>query len=326
MNKKIVGVSVLYILVMCSFLSCFNSDSSKNEKAEKNLIVGFSQIGAESAWRKAHTSSVLAAAKKHNIQVLYNNAEQKQENQIKALRSFISYQVDVIILVPIVQDGWENVLTEAKDANIPVLIVDRKITIEDKTLYAGYLGPDNTQEGREAAYYLQRKFADTNETITIFEMRGTDSSSAAVDRFIGFREIVEQDSRFAIIASETGDFLRSLGKEVMHNWLQAHEVPDIIFSHNDGMALGIIEALEENAIGPGRDVIIVSIDAEQDAIENLKDGKLNCVVECNPNIGEDIMQLIIDLSQGKTIFDTMYKPEIIFEEGVDLISIPPRGY
>ncbi len=326
MNNRALFMYIVLVLCIFNFSCNKNSVSQDNEETEKNIIVGFSQIGAESAWRTAHTKSVLDAAKARNIQILYNNAEQKQENQIKALRSFISYQVDAIILVPIVQDGWENVLIEAKQANIPVIIADRNISTNDETLYAGYIGTDNVQVGREAAYYLQRRYKDIEESFSIYEMRGTDSSSAAEGRSVGFRDVILKDSRFSIISSESGDFLRSLGKEVMHNWLQNNSKTDIIFSHNDSMALGIIDALEENSISPGRDIIIVSIDAEQAAVDSLIDGNLNCVIECSPYIGDDILNYVEDIIERKTVPKKIYVPEVIFEEGMDLSTLSPRGY
>ena len=249
--------------------------------SSRNIIIGFSQIGAESAWRTCNTLSMQTAAAEAGIQLIYSNAEQKQENQIKAIRSFIVYQVDVIVFVPIVQDGWDNVLREAKEAHIPVIIIDRKIRTSDESLYAAYIGADHVEEGRKAARFLQEKYKNTNRTLNIMELRGTDGSSVTDGRYQGFREVLEDDSRFSIIYSETGDFLRSMGKELaerilsVNGKLQVNGTPvDIIYSHNDSMTLGFLDVFEEYGIQGGKDVTIVSVDAEQAVIDAVAEGKV----------------------------------------------------
>ena len=313
--------------------------SCKKEEPENNgIILGFSQIGAESAWRNCNTRSVQEAAGRTGIQLLFFNAEQKQENQIKAIRSFIAYQVDVIAFVPIVTDGWENVLEEARDAGIPVLICDREINLDDESLYAGCLGTDMAQEGRSAAEYLLKKFFNPPGTdavkipagypVRIVELRGTEGSSPAIKRASGFREVLEEHPEFRIIFSESGDFLRSKGYELMCKILENEELRDmdVLFSHNDSMTLGAIDAMKEQNIRPGTDIIIVTIDAEQAAMDALKRGEVNCVVECNPKQGPDIMSLVLRLARGESIPRTIHIKEEVFTEWDDLSSLPPRGY
>jgi simple sugar transport system substrate-binding protein len=294
------------------------------------IILGFSQIGAESAWRICNSQSIREAAAAAGIQLLFSNAEQKQENQIKAIRSFIAYQVDVIAFVPIVADGWDNVLQEAKDAGIPVLVTDRKIDIEDENLYAGFIGTDSVAEGRSAAEFLVKKFEDPlrsqDEPIRIVELSGTTGSSPATGRAQGFREIIDQYPQFQIIYSESGDFLRSKGYELMRSVLNELQDIDVIFSHNDGMTLGVLDAIKEKDINPGTDIVIVTIDAEQAAINALIRGEVNCVVECNPKTGPAIMQLARKLAQGDTIDRFIHVEEAVFSEGDDLSGLPPRGY
>lgn len=309
-----------------SLLSCGARDV-KNRAPEENqsLILGFSQIGAESAWRKCNTRSVQDAAAAAGIQLIFANAEQKQENQIKAIRSFIAYQVDVIAFVPIVADGWDNVLTEANLAGIPVLVTDRKINTKDETLYAGFIGTDSEQEGREAAYYLLRKF-DGWSKVRIVELVGTEGSSVAVGRAKGFREILEKYPQFEIIHSESGDFLRSKGYEIMHSILQTLTDIDVVFSHNDGMTLGSLDAMREQGIKPGTDIVIVTIDAEQAAIDALRAGEVNCVIECNPKTGPEIMDLSKQLVAGLPIPRLVHVSEQVFTEWDDLSFVGPRGY
>jgi len=326
---------VLIFLCTLSFLfffSCSRTEEPRPENME-NIILGFSQIGAESAWRNCNTRSIQEAAAHSKIQLVFTNAEQKQENQIKALRSFIAYQVDVIAFVPIVADGWDTVLNEAKDAGIPVLVTDRKINTADETLYAGFIGTDSIREGRDAGLFLLKKFADrvenypvTGEPVNIVELVGTEGSSVAVGRGEGFRQIIGDHPVFRIIHSESGDFLRSKGYELMKAILEKVKEIDVIFSHNDGMTLGAIDAMTEQGIRPGKDIVIVTIDAEQAAIDALKEGLVNCVIECNPKTGEAIMALVTRLAAGESIPRLLHVSEEVFTEDDDLSSLPPRGY
>ncbi len=295
-------------------------------KDESLVLLGFSQLGSESAWRLGNTKSVQDAARLAGVQLMYENAEQKQENQIKAIRSFIAYQVDVIAFSPIVEDGWDNVLTEARNAGIPVLITDRRIKTGDETLYAGFVGSDFAEEGRQAGRFVLEKTKGA-EHVNIAEISGTVDSTPMRDRASGFREVLAGDPRFSIIESVSGDFLRSKGKECMQGLLERHDDIDVLYSHNDAMTLGAIEAIEEAGLTPGKDIVIVTVDGEQKAIDLLKAGKINCVVECNPLIGGMIIELARKLAAGESIPRDTYSKEKVFSEfDTDLDSLPARGY
>ena len=259
---------------------------------------------------------------------MYDNAQQEQENQIKAIRSFIAYQVDVIAFAPIVEQGWDTVLTEARDAGIPVLLTDRFIVTEDPSLYVGYVGADFLAEGRKAGAFLVEK-ADREglEDLKIVELSGTLSSTPMQQRSSGFREMIAGDARFEILETVSGDFLRSKGKECMIALLERHERIDVLFSHNDSMTLGAIEAIEEAGLRPGEDIIIITVDGEQAAIDLLQEGKINCVVECTPMLGDIIMDLTKKLAAGEEIPRVTHPEEDVFcEFDADLMDIPPRGY
>ncbi|MCR5762887.1 MAG: ABC transporter substrate-binding protein [Treponema sp.] len=304
------------------------------DSSHDKLIVGFSQIGAESAWRIFNSKSIQAAADKEGIQLLFSNAEQKQENQIKAIRSFIMYQVDVIVFVPIVQDGWDLVLKDAKDAGIPVIICDRKIVTEDESLYVGYIGTDSTEEGRNAARFLQKKYADADRLISILEIRGTDGSSASEGRMTGFHEIMDSDKKFSVVYSESGDFMRSRGKEMARNILEHNNkrleingTPiDVILSANDGMTLGFLEGLNDYGIKTGSGITVVTFDAQQEAIDRLIAGEINCVVECNPDLGCQVMSLVKKAAAREQVPRSTHVAERVFSEFDDLSDIAPRGY
>ncbi len=331
----IIAIMLGCLFMLLSLVSVGIEDTAPDQDGEATgIIVGFSQIGAESAWRKHNTWSIHEAARNKGIRLLYENAEQKQENQIKAIRSFIAYRVDVIAFAPLVADGWDNVLREAKEAGIPVLATDRKLETSDESLYAGFIGTDSMEEGRNAARFIIKKFSTGSpysryraEPIKIVEIAGTEGSSPAQGRARGFREGLAGHDNFEIIHSEDGDFLRSKGYEIANRILDEYPVIDVIYSHNDSMTLGIIDSMKEKGIRPGRDIVIVTIDAEQAAIDALRAGEVNCVIECNPKFGPDIMDLAIQLAEGKEIPRLLHVEEQVFtEDDPDLDSIPPRGY
>lgn len=325
-------IFVVFVTFSSIFFTCKNLSKEIERIPEKeSLIIGFSQIGTESSWRIRNTESIFEAASEKNIKILFDDAKQKQSNQLKAIRSFIVYQVDVIVFVPIVSDGWNNVLQEAKEADIPVIVIDRQIDV-DSSLYAGFLGENGYEEGRAAGKFLLQKVENmTNQKINILELSGTENSSIAIERAGGFRDIIQKDKRLNIIHSEDGDFLRSRGKEIMDKILGMNkglyfegEPIDVIFSHNDPMTLGLLESFERNGVSDYP--IIISIDAEQECIDALVNGKIDCVVECNPNLGPVLMELVEAVAAKKEIPRVTYMNESVFTEDDDFSTYIPRGY
>lgn len=317
----------LLILACLLGLSACTAKQASQPSVNKPIILGFSQLGSESGWRIGNSNDIEAAAKRHQVQLMFKNADQKQENQIKAIRSFIAYRVDVIAFAPIVEDGWENVLKEAQEAGIPVLCSDRSVKLEDNSLIAGFVGSDFYQEGCRAGEFLLKKCEGQAGPVRIVEISGTLDSTPMRQRARGFRDVLEKDSRFEIIQSISGDFLRSMGKECMEQILKGQTDIDVLYSHNDAMTLGAIEAIEDEGLRPGKDIIIISVDGEQGAIDMLKTGKINCVVECTPKIGDLIMNLSKSLVSGETIDRITYTHEEVFSEfDTNLANIPPRGY
>lgn len=342
MKNRFNLTAAVFLMAFASFTvcttlwGCKKKDSPGDEsKSEKSIIMGFSQIGAESEWRTCNTQSIMQAAQEAGIQVIYSNAEQKQENQIKAIRSFIVYQVDVIVFCPIVQDGWDNVLLEAKEANIPVIIVDRKIRTKDNSLYAGYIGTDSIKEGHNAGRFLVNKFKNSKESVNIMELYGTVGSSVSEGRNKGFHEIIDSDPKFSVVYTESGDFLRSRGKEIAENLCASAPGKSLvvngkkinaIFSHNDQMTLGFLSVLDEYNIQSGKDIVIITIDAEQAAIDELLRGKINCVIECNPKMGDQVISFVKTLASNRPIPAVTYVPETVFAEDNLPDQIESRGY
>ena len=254
MKKGLLLSAVIVVLVLVMAISVFG--------AAKKIVVGFSQIGAESAWRTADTESIISEAKKFpNIELKFADAQQKPENQIAAMRSFIAQKVDVIGFTPVVETGYEPVLREAKKAGIPVIIIDRMVDVKDNSLWVTHMGSDMVAEGRKVVKFM----VDNKWQGNIAEMVGTVGSSAAVGRHQGFNEEIAKHPEFKVILSESGNFTRSEGKQCMEAFLKAQgKNINILFAHNDDMAIGAIQAIEEYGLKPGKDIKIISIDATDD--------------------------------------------------------------
>lgn len=319
---------VLSLLCCLVIAGCASKEIQHTEEGTPELVMGFSQLGSESSWRLGCTQSIMEAAQAHDVTLMFENAYQNKEKQIDALRSFISYRVDVICFSPIVEDGWENVLNEAKNAGIPVILVDRHVDVEDDSLYTAFIGADFLKEGQRAGEYLLRK-ADFMgaDKLNIVEITGTEDSSPMRQRYEGFHQYVDNDSRFTVLESISGDFLISKGEECMRYLLEKYpgEI-DVLYSHNDGMTLGAITAIEDAGLVPGKDIIIITVDGEQAAIDLLKEGSINCVVECTPHLGDIVMEMAIKLKNGDAIDKVTHPEETVFTEFDNLSSIGPRGY
>ncbi len=305
------------------------SDGGEGQSSRAALVVGFSQLGSESGWRIGNTASMEQAAKDWGIGLMLENANQRQDKQIAAIRSFISYRVDVIVFSPIVEAGWDNVLTEAREAGIPVILMDRMIDTADDSLYTAYIGADFLAEGRRAGKFLKQK-ADAlgAEHMNVVEITGTENSTPMQDRQTGFMQAIHGDDRFTVLESVSGDFLRSKGEECMRALLQKYgpEGIDVVYSHNDEMTLGVLKVLDEAGIRPGQDMVLISVDGQQEAIDELKAGRINCIVECTPNLGGPVMEMVDALSKGKQVPKRNHPVETAFTEFDDLTDLAPRGY
>jgi ABC-type sugar transport system substrate-binding protein len=293
------------------------------KKTFDELVVGYSQIGAESEWRTGNTASIKEEAERLGVELIFSDGQQKQANQIKAIRTFIAQQVDVIGVSPIVETGWESVFQEAKDAGIPVILVDRRADVSDD-LYTSYLGSDFIEEGQNAAKIMVDLLEGEGN---IVELVGTIGSAPAIDRYEGFRQITRKYPGIKITDSESGDFTRAKGEEVMGDFLQLYgDQIDAVYAHNDDMAIGAIKAIEAYGLRPGKDIKIVSIDAIRDAFQAMIDGKLNATVECNPLLGPQFFELALKVVNGEAVPKWIPSEESIFfpEDAEELL--PTRKY
>ena len=308
-----------------ALIGCCGLLSACESKDDGKTTVGFSQIGAESDWRKANTESIKAEAEKRGIDLRFVDAQQKKENQISAISSFVVQGVDVIAFSPVVTTGWEPVLKEAKKAGIPVILTDRAVDVSDDSLYTTFIGSDFIEEGRRAGKWLAKRM---NGEAKIAELVGTTGSAPARDRAIGFREALKGFPKMEIIKSQTGDFKRADGKQVMEAFLTSTEGKNItaLYAHNDDMALGAIQAIEEAGLKPGKDIIIVSIDGVRAALEAIVEGKLNCSVECNPLLGPPLFDAVKKLMAGEKLPKRIVIEEGVYDETNTKDALPKRQY
>ncbi|WP_369132255.1 ABC transporter substrate-binding protein [Modestobacter sp. I12A-02662] len=288
------------------------------------ITLGFAQVGAESGWRTANTASIQEAAEAAGIDLQFSDAQQKQENQISAIRSFIQQRVDVIAFSPVVETGWDAVLLEAKRANIPVILTDRSVDSEDDSLYVTFLGSDFVEEGKKAGEWAVENWG--GQQTFIAELQGTTGAAPAIDRQEGFADAIAGTPNLQVVASQTGDFTRSGGREVMEAMLNSHPEINAVYAHNDDMGLGAIEAIEAAGKVPGKDIQIITVDAVKDGMQALADGKINFIVECNPLLGEQLMDLAKKVVAGEEVPARVVTEETTFTQEQAIEVLPERQY
>jgi ABC-type sugar transport system substrate-binding protein len=286
------------LAVAASLATALTSVSIAQENL-KGLVIGFSQIGSESGWRAAETSVTKQRAEELGIDLKFADAQQKQENQIKALRGFIAQGVDAILVAPVVATGWDDVLAEAKEAEIPVILLDRGVDAPED-LYLTSVASDQVIEGRVAGEWLANEIGDA--PCNIVELQGTVGSTPAINRKQGFEEAIASHANLTITQSQTGDFTRAKGKEVMEAFIKSsNNGADIcaVYAHNDDMAVGAIQAIKDAGLKPGTDIKVVSIDAVPDIFAAMAAGEANATVELTPDMaGPALLALSKYLEDG----------------------------
>lgn len=317
---KAVCAAVLLILLLAGCGKQFDVGGSEQDQTEdENLIVvGVSQIGSESVWRTANTTSIQNVFTRENGYLLiFDNARQKQENQIKAIRNFISQQVDFIVFSPIEEDGWDDVLYEAEEAGIPVILMDRMVQTEDESLFTAWIGSDFFQEGENAGKWLAGYLEEqgrSDEDINIVVLQGTDGGTSTIGRTDGFNAVANGYDNWNILEQTGGDFTTAKAREEMKRLLDTYGDIDVVVSQNDDMTFGVLEELENAGISTGvnGDVIVISFDAVRSALEKVQDGVINVDIECNPEQGPYIEKVIRKLEDGEPVEKYSYVPEQIF--------------
>jgi len=324
MFKHTTGLIALALTLATSLLLAGCGGGSDSDK----IVVGFSQVGAESGWREANTNSIKGYAEAHEdkFELRFSDGQQKQENQIKAIRSYIAQGVDVIAFSPVKETGWEKVLKEAKDAGVPVILSDRAVDVSDDSLYATFIGSDFVEEGRRAANWV---IENTQGGVQVAELQGSGGAAPTIDRKAGFEEAIASHERIQIVWSQSGNFTRTEGKEAFQAFLKSPKAAelDVLFAHNDDMALGAIQAIKEAGLKPGEDILVVSVDGVRDALKAILDGELNCSVECNPLLGPKLFELIEKVAAGEEVPKRVEVEETVFtKENVTEEVLKQRKY
>ena len=326
--KKTIGLFAAGALVL-ALTACGGAapaGSAGGSKSLDQLVVGFAQVGAESGWRTANTKDIQAAFADAKIKLQFSDAQQKQENQIKAIRSYIQQKVDYIAFSPVVQTGWDAVLNEAKAANIPVILTDRAVDSKDTSLYKTFLGSDFVLEGKKAGEWLLADAKGASAPVNVIQLEGTTGSAPAIDRAKGFADTIASDPNIKVVASQTGDFTRAGGKQVAEALLKSHPEATVIYAHNDDMGLGAIEAIEAAGKVPGKDIKIITVDAVHDGMQALADGKINYIVECSPLLGKQLIEIITKLNKGETVPARIVTEEGTFTQEQAKAALPNRKY
>lgn len=338
MKGQVWGYFCSMVLVLLIITGCSVTDSEKDflqddeetvqEQTTTDLItVGFSQVGAESDWRTANSESMKEAFSEENgYELIFDDAQQKQENQIRAIRNFIEQEVDYIVLAPVTETGWDSVLQEAKEAKIPVIIVDRMVDVSDESLYTAWVGSDFLKEGYVAADWLADyldKQGRTDETIYMVTIQGTMGSSAQIGRTNGITERMKEHPNWIMMERLAGDYTEAKAREVMEYFLEQYSDIDVVICENDNEAFGAIDAIKAagKTSGPNGDIIVISFDAVSAAFDAMIAGDLNLSVECNPLHGPRVAEIIQKLESNEVVEKTQYVMEEYFDTTMNLIDI-----
>jgi galactofuranose transport system substrate-binding protein len=332
-KKTLIAATVISLSAL-TLAACGDSDSGGGSASDGGgggtITMGFAQVGAESGWRTANTKSIQDSAKEAGIDLKFTDAQGKQENQIQAIRSYIQQKVDVIAFSPVVETGWDAVLQEAKAAGIPVILTDRAVDSDDTSLYKSFLGSDFVVEGQKAGEWLVDNAADSDVngdgTINVVQLEGTTGAAPAIDRGEGFADAIKADPTIKVTASQTGDFTRDGGKQVMESFLQSDDSIDVVFAHNDDMGLGAIEAIEAAGLQPGTDIKIITVDAVKDGMTALSEGKINFIVECSPLLGPQLMDIAKKVVAGEDVEPRILTEETTFDQEQAKAALPDRKY
>ncbi|MDO4475563.1 MAG: ABC transporter substrate-binding protein [Lachnospiraceae bacterium] len=330
---------LMLICMACLLTGCRGiGEKTSDPEEEKQLItVGFSQLGAESDWRKANTESMLQAFTEENgYELIMEDGQQKQVNQITAIRTFIQREVDYIVLAPVTEEGWETVLEEAKDAGIPVIIVDRQVKVKDKDLFTCWVGSDFALEGRKATEWLHaftRAQGIDPAEINVVDIQGTLGSSAQIGRSAG---ILDASKKYGwkLLAQVSGEYTQARGREVMNYFLKVYDQINVVYCENDNEALGVIEAVEAAGRKVGSDIrngeiLVMSFDGvNETALQFAREDKISCIGECNPLHGPRVRKIIESLEKGETPEKYEYVDESIFSslDQVQAVEVDGESY
>lgn len=334
MAKRVkMAIAVFIVFALFAGCACQKEEQAGSDPEEKivkdggeNIVVGYSQIGSESDYRIANTQSFKSVFTEDNgYYLLYEDAQQKQENQLRAVRNFILQNVDYIILDPIVETGWDAVFQEAKEADIPIILADRSVDVPED-MYTCWVGSNFEEEGKNAgkwlADYLKEQGRD-DEEIRIVTLQGTIGSTAQIGRTDGFSAVLSKHDNWKMLERKPAEYTQARGQEVMAEFLEKYPDIDVVISENDNMTFGAIDAIREagKTCGPKGDIVMISFDTVRAALDAMKDGKIHADFECNPLLGPEVEKVIRKLEAGEEVEKIQYVDETYYDYTMDLDTI-----
>ena len=330
-KRKLLGLILSVVMVVTMLGGCGGASNNKTSSGDGGsgdgndlITVGFSQVGAESDWRTANTESMKSTFTEANgYRLIFDDAQQKQENQLKAIRNFIQQEVDYIVLAPVTESGWDAVLKEAKDADIPVIIVDRMVDVSDDSLYTAWVGSNFKLEGQKACAWLKAyQDAKKIDKINIVDIQGTIGASAQIGRTEALNEAVKANG-WNLLAQQTGEFTQAKGQEVMESMPKQYKDINVVYCENDNEAFGAIDAIEAagKTVGPDGDILVMSFDTTKAGITDTQSGKIILNTECNPLHGPRVEEIIKTLESGGTPEKKAYVEEGVFAHGDEVPSV-----
>lgn len=339
MKRKAISALLAAVMVTTLAVGCGNKGGGSDDSSDKGssdsgsdlITVGFSQVGAESDWRTANSESMKETFSKDNgYKLIFDDAQQKQENQITAIRNFIQQDVDYIVLAPVTETGWDTVLKEAQDADIPVIIVDRMVDVSDDSLYTAWVGSDFKLEGQKASAWL-KAYAEAKEMseVNIAHIQGTIGASAQIGRTEGLEEAAKENG-WNIVDQQTGEFTQAKGQEVMESMLKKHDNINVVYCENDNEAFGAIDAIEAagKKVGPDGDILVMSFDTTNAGLTDTLSGKIICNTECNPLHGPRVQEIIEKLEAGEDVDKIAYVDEemFAFDDTVKTVTVGDKDF
>lgn len=339
MKRKAISALLAAVMVTTLAVGCGNKGGGSDDSSDKGssdsgsdlITVGFSQVGAESDWRTANSESMKETFSKDNgYKLIFDDAQQKQENQITAIRNFIQQAVDYIVLAPVTETGWDTVLKEAQDADIPVIIVDRMVDVSDDSLYTAWVGSDFKLEGQKASAWL-KAYAEAKgmSEVNIAHIQGTIGASAQIGRTEGLEEAAKENG-WNIVDQQTGEFTQAKGQEVMESMLKKHDNINVVYCENDNEAFGAIDAIEAagKKVGPDGDILVMSFDTTNAGLTDTLSGKIICNTECNPLHGPRVQEIIEKLEAGEDVDKIAYVDEemFAFDDTVKTVTVGDKDF
>lgn len=332
MKKKLLGLALLGAMMATLLVGCGSSGGKKGDTKDDVITIGFSQVGAESDWRTANSESMKSTfSEKNGYKLIFDDAQQKQENQITAIRNFIQQEVDYIVLAPVTESGWDPVLKEAKDADIPVIIVDRMVDVSDDSLYTAWVGSDFKLEGEKACAWLKDYTeAKGMKEVNIVDIQGTIGASAQIGRTEALNEAVKANG-WNLLAQQTGEFTQAKGQEVMQSFLKKYKKDiNVVYCENDNEAFGAIDAIKAAGyeVGADKDMMVFSFDSTKEGLKKVQSGEITLNTECNPLHGPRVEAIIKQLENKETPEKKAYVDEEMFahDDTVKSVTVDGKEY